>query len=217
MPEKRKLFLGLDIQTVIILVLVIVIIMQRCNTGSVITPEPEIVTKTVTDTQYVPVKDTVYLPAPTLVGKPEIDTTWRDTLRLKDSSYDYLFNRYVELGNKYYSRHIYKQSFTINTIGSATITDTVISNKITGRSFSYDLNYPVITTTITNTIKEPYKPRRQLYVGGGIWGNQSAVINGASVGLLYKDRKDRVFGVNAGVFNNQVTYGVSSYWKIRIK
>lgn len=202
----------------IIAVLVVIILLQRCSSGSTTeNPKPEIITKTVIDTQYVPVKDTVYLPAPTLVGKPEIDTTWRDTLRLKDSSYDYLFNRYVELGNKYYSRHIYKQTFDIDTIGTATLIDTVISNKITGRSFSYDLTYPVITTTITNTIKEPYKPRRQLYVGGGIWGNQSALVNGISVGLLYKDRKDRVFGANAGVFNNQVTYGVSSYWKIRIK
>lgn len=217
MLEKRKLFLGLDIQTIIILVLVIILVTQRCNTGFVTIPEPEIVTKTVTDTQYVPVKDTVYLQAPTLVGKPEIDTTWRDTLRLKDSSYDYLFNRYVELGNKYYSRHIYKQSFDIDTIGTATIIDTVISNKITGRSLSYDLTYPVITSTVTTVIKEPYKPRRQLYVGGSIWGNQSALVNGASVGLLYKDKKDRVFGANAGVFNNQVIYGVSSYWKIKIK
>jgi len=37
------------------------------------------------------------------------------------------------------------------------------------------------------------------------------------IGGLYKDRKDRVFGLSVGYDGTQVVYGVSSYWKIKFK
>jgi hypothetical protein len=37
-------------------------------------------------------------------------------------------------------------------------------------------------------------------------------------GLLYKDRKDRVYQLNVGVnFDGTLTYGLGAYWKINLK
>ena len=36
-------------------------------------------------------------------------------------------------------------------------------------------------------------------------------------GLLYKDRKDRIFQANVGVnFDGTLTFGVGTYWKINL-
>lgn len=218
MPEKRKLFLGLDIQTLIILVLVIIIVMQRCGKSGITTSGGPSITKRdtviVRDTQWITKTETVY-EKPKMSAPPRVDTSWRDTLRLKDDSYAYLLARYMELGDRHFTYKYYEQSFNLDTFGSATIRDTLYGNGITGRRFSYNFKYPQITTTVT--VEQPYQPRRQVYVGGSLWGNQSTPISGINAGLLYKDRKDRIFGINAGVMNNQVLYGVSSYWKIKIK
>lgn len=214
---KEKLFQLLNFRTVIILVLVLIIFLQRCGSGPAPTPEkPRVDTVTVVDTQYITKRDTVYgKPKPS--APPKVDTSWRDTLRLKDSSYQYLLDRYIELGDRFYARYTYEQKFKVDSIGHITVKDTVVSNVITGRSLVYDLKYPVIKEKTTVTIHEPYKPKRQLYVGGSLWGNQVSLLNGASVGVIYKDRKDRMFGANVGVFNSQLNYGVSSYWKINLK
>lgn len=214
---KEKLSPLFNFQTAIILVLVTIVFLQRCGFGPAPVPEkPRVDTVKVVDTQYISKHDTIYgKPKPS--SPPKVDTTWRDTLRLKDSSYQYLLDRYIELGDRFYSRNTFEQNFKVDSIGSITVKDTVVSNTITGRSLTYDLKYPVITEKTTITIHEPYKPKRQLYIGGSLWGNQVSLINGASVGLIYKDRKDRMFGGNVGVFNSQLNYGVSSYWKINLK
>lgn len=211
---KEKFSQLFSFQNVLITVLVAIILFQRCGGDKPVVPQPKIDTVRVVDTQYIPKTDTIYgKPKPS--APPVIDTTWRDSLKLKDSSYAYLFNRYLELGDKYYSRHMFKQTFNIDSIGTATVLDTVVSNNIVGRSLSYDLKYPVITETTTITIREPYIPKRQLYTGLTIHGNQSSFINGASGNLLYKDRKDRMFAGSVGVINSQVNFGVSTYWKLK--
>lgn len=210
----RKNAISSSFPYLVIFVLLGIVFLQRCGGGKTSLPKPKIDTVIVKDTQYIAVRDTIYSkPKPS--APPVIDTTWKDSLRLKDSSYEYLFGRYMELGDKYYSRHTFKQTFKIDSIGTATILDTVVSNNIVGRSFSYDIKYPVVTETTTITIREPYIPKRQLYIGGTIWGNPQSVVSAGSVGVLYKDRKDRMFGVNVGVMNSQINYGVSSYWKIK--
>jgi hypothetical protein len=201
----------------IILGLIIVIVLQRCGTDNVVPQEPKVDTLRIVDTQWVPKIDTVY-GKPKPLAPPKIDTSWRDTLRLKDSTYEYLLARYTELGDRFYARHTYEQKFKVDSIGHITVKDTVVSNTITGRSLTYNLKYPIIKEQTTITIQEPYKPTRQVYVGGGLWGSQKTMAVGANVGLLYKDRKDRIFGANIGMFNNQMAYyGVSSYWKIKLK
>ena len=52
-------------------------------------------------------------------------------------------------------------------------------------------------------------------MGGGVTGNKNGldVLQG---GLLYKSKHDKVLGLHVGINgNNQVVYGVQSYWKIK--
>ena len=89
----------------------------------------------------------------------------------------------------------------------------VQQNKFLGRSYITNVTIPEKTITITNTLHP--KPTRQFYIGGGISGNKTSLINSVNVGLLYKDRRDRIFGIGAS-YNGQINYGVQSYWKIKL-
>jgi hypothetical protein len=206
-----------NLPNLVIVVLVFIVLLQRCGSKPANNKSGKIDTLIVnkTDTIWKEKVKTVYSkPKPT--GSAVIDTSWRDSIKLKDSTYNTLLNSYIELGDKYYSRHIYKDTVKIDSVGYAFIKDTVVSNIITGREFTYNIKYPVITNTKTITITQPAPATRQLYVGGSLWMSQSSFVNGLNTGFLYKDKKDRVFGANVGVFNSQVTYGISSYWKIRL-
>jgi hypothetical protein len=57
-----------------------------------------------------------------------------------------------------------------------------------------------------------------MFFGGGINGNQTLGITGASAGILLKNKKDHIYGLNIGTeINGPVTYGIQSYWKIKLK
>ena len=87
---------------------------------------------------------------------------------------------------------------------------------IVGRSYKYDLKYPKIKETIT--IKEPYKPKNQLYLGGEISGSRLNLVDQINAGLLFKNKKDQIFGAKVGLnLDGQLHAGVSSYWKISFK
>jgi hypothetical protein len=88
----------------------------------------------------------------------------------------------------------------------------VVANKLSGRLISYNLNIPTKTITITKTPPAV----RQFYIGGGIYGNPLTIIKSANLGVLYKDRQDRIFVASVG-FDGQPIYGFHSYWKIRLK
>jgi hypothetical protein len=83
---------------------------------------------------------------------------------------------------------------------------------IIGNSIAYNVTIPEKIVTITKTLP----PVKQFYIGGGLFGNQLNPINSANVGLLYKDRQDRVYNFTVG-YNGQIVYGFSTYWKIRFK
>src|SRR5574343_84339 len=125
----KKMIRVPNISYLVIIILLSIVLLQRCGSGKVVTPKPDTVKVTVRDTLYITKKDTIY-GKPTLTAPPVIDTSWRDSIRLKDSSYEYLFGRYMELGDRHYSRHTFKQTFKIDSIGEATVLDTVVSNNI---------------------------------------------------------------------------------------
>ena len=57
-----------------------------------------------------------------------------------------------------------------------------------------------------------------MYIGGGLQGNQYNIINSINGGLLYKNKKDQIYGLSVGInTNGQIVYGISSYWKIKFK
>lgn len=174
------------------------------------------------------------------VGKPDTtvvhDTTWQrydsivykkvkviETIHeptppeyLPNPMYDSLKVQYEELAKAYLAKNIYKDTFRIPQIkGLIIVNDTVKNNQLMGRSWTADYMIPTVKETIT--IVKPCIPKRQLYVGGGFSANMTGFGN-AQVGLLYKDRKDRIYGGFVSVQpTGSITYGVQSYWKIRLK
>ena len=120
--------------------------------------------------------------------------------------------QYNSLDDKYFTEHIFKTDYKLGTYGTASVFDTVVANMIIGNSIAYNVTIPEKTVTVFKT--QPAV--RQLFIGGGLFGNQINPINSAHVGLLYKDRQDRIFGVSIG-YNGQLVYGFSTYWKIKLR
>jgi hypothetical protein len=194
---------------ILILGLIIVILLQR--TGCTYIPKHPPLLKTDTVINKVTVYDTV--PGKPIFLKAKKDTIWRDSIQYKpDTSYAGLLNQYDSLVDKYFTEHIFKTDYKLGTYGTASVFDTVVANMIIGNSIAYNVTIPEKTVTIIKT--QPIV--RQLFIGGGLVGNQLNPINSANVGLLYKDRQDRVYNFTVG-YNGQIVYGFSTYWKIRFK
>jgi hypothetical protein len=83
---------------------------------------------------------------------------------------------------------------------------------IVGRTYNYNLKYPLVKETQFI----PIKPKNQIYIGGGLSGNREGVINQIDGGLLLKTKRDKIFGIKAGLnAQGQTSYGIQSYWKIK--
>jgi hypothetical protein len=195
-----------NILYIAIIALLGIILLQRCGNGGAQAP-PKI------DTVYqtIVIRDTV-VGKPILVKVKQPTIKWRDSvIYVTDSNYNTLLTMYEALGDKYYSEHIYKTKFNLGKYGSATVTDTIISNTIVANGIDYSIEIPEKVITII----KPANPRRQFYVGAGLLGNKVKPIAGGYLGGLYKDKKDNIFGANVGVVDKKLYYGISSYWKIK--
>ena len=196
---------------ILIVVLFVIILLQRGCKNT----EPQIITQidTVTQVKYERVVEYGH-------SKPRYIKGIRDTIVETKIEYvlseeDYgLVERLDTLIELYSMKNIYLDSIKVDTFGYIKITDTVQENKFLGRSFVTNITIPEKTITTTKTITLP--PVRQFYIGGGLMGNRLSLINSASAGLLYKDKQDRIFGVSIGAASGQLSYGVSSYWKIKL-
>lgn len=194
---------------IIIIALVAIVFFQRDGCTHI----PKEVPKQVVDTfiNIVEVHDTIK-------GKPVFikakrDTLWRDSLIFKpDTNYERLLKQYIALGDSHFIKNVYNTKYELDSFGTATIVDTVTANKLIGRLISYNLNIPTKTITVTKTAP----PVKQLYVGGGVYGNPLTLIKSANLGVLYKDRQDRIFVASVG-FDGQPIYGFHSYWKVKLK
>lgn len=209
-----KEFLNRNFIALIVLVLLVILYLQRC-TGAPPTSEPpkvDTVVKYIQQPpifipQYVPSVDTVVktivLP-PTYTPSPSLDT---------------LTEQYVNLAKKYLEVKTYKDSIELKDsagkkVGVVNLKDVVSENEIKARNPSYQLTFP--QTTIT--IREPYKPRNQLYIGGGVLGSQPQLVVGAKGGLYLKNKRDQMYGISVNAIENQpLIYSVEGYWKISFK
>lgn len=203
MKNLTKLIIGL---------LVLIIIVQRLGCTNSAPGNPP-------KTDTVRVIDTLWEKHDTVVFKriKEIKII-HDTLPPEyypDPIYDSLKVQYEELAQDFLAKRIYSDTLRIPQLkGQFIVNDTVSYNKITGHSWSADYIIPVVTNTIT--ITKPAPQTREVYYGGGV-GVTKTYKGSAQIGILYKDRKDRITGVYAG-FNpsGQIIYGFQSYWKINI-
>jgi hypothetical protein len=150
-----------------------------------------------------------------IVKKLKIKQIIHDTLPaeyIADTNYPKLKAQYDALVIAHLVKTLYTDTLKIDTLGYVAVTDTVHKNELHGRSYKY--NYKIPTITVTNTITKQAPPKGALFIGGGVTGSKNGLelLQG---GLLYKSKRDKMFGLNIGINgDNQVVYGVNSYWKI---
>lgn len=212
-----KFLTKIDIKTLLILVLIVVIVLMRaCDGGknNTTTPgqtvnvngKPYVVIKHTRDTQYIPknvVKykkgETIYRDTPIYIDIPsDVDT--------------------FEILKDYYSKITYRDSITLDdSLGNITITDVISKNRIFDRKLVANINKMVITDTVI--LKE--MARRQMYIGVNSSFTKENFVNSVGAGLLYKDRKDKVFSLGVGMqtYNNTLIPYLQGglYWKIKLK
>lgn len=204
MQFVKKNFLSL-----VVLVLLVVILLQRCS-GPVAPEAP----KVVRDTTWI-VKDSLIVSKPQLIKSIAIES--HDTIinqYLPDTNYAKLVLQYQEVVNQLLTKNILADSIRIDTSGYVKITDTVQKNLIVGRGTQVNIKYPIIKETVTI----PPKKVTQLYVGGGVDGKQTSLINQIRAGVILKSKNDKIFTASAGLnIDGQPVFGLGSYWKIKLK
>lgn len=215
---KNQLKLNMNKQNLpylIIVILLIIIFLQRsCNNTSP-NPGPIIDTSHHSGVSYITLHDTIKGKTIYLPGKT--DTSWRhDTLYTPSSDYEELLKQYDELGNKYFRLNTYKTKFPIKKYGSITVYDSVVSNALVSTVAIDSLKIPEFHDTFTITKTIPDVPKRQLYIGGGLFTSKSDPLSAAQVGVIYKDKHDQVFSLSI-MYDGVLSYGVGYYWKIKLK
>ena len=192
----------------IIVILAIIIMLQRCGKGNT-TPAEVKVTR---DTIWIHKDSTIYS-KPQLIKTITVPVEQWNTEYLPDTNYTKLLQQYQDIVAKYLSSNLLQDSIKIDSIGYLKITDTISLNLVKGRSTSYKFKYPVVKETLTIAPE----PKRQVYAGVGLGGDGVKLIDQVSLGMLYKDRKDRIFGASIMASPRGIEYGVQSFWKIKLK
>jgi len=163
----------------------------------------------------------------------KLDTVWRETkdtvfktvkiintkyIPLKEDKYtvsndcDSCKTRFENLLKDHLVRTVYADTIKLDSLGTIVVKDTVWLNKLYGkREYIKDYKIPFVTKTIIK--KED--PKRQMYIGGNAFIGASGLL---TPGLIYKDRKDRVYQANIGIgFDGSINYGFGMYWKINLR
>ena len=196
-----------NILSIAILILAVIIVLQRSNSSPDIIEKPIVIRDTIWQK-----KDSVIYTSPKVVQTIPIKII--SEKYLPDPNYDKLLLQYQELVKLHLAKNIQKDSVKIDSIGFVKVIDTVQNNIVQNRKWEYNIKYPIIKETVI----QPPKKVNQLYIGGGLQGNQYNIINSINGGILYKNKKDQIYGLSVGInTNGQVVYGVSSYWKIKFK
>lgn len=209
LSKKEKI--NKKISYLVIIGLIIIILLQRsCKQPTTVKDDPKITVKVdtvykhLTDTliKNVPIKSVEYIPinGPYYASGENLDTCKAN------------FNRLL---NEHLSKKVYQDTLKLdNDFGTITIIDTVWINKLYGkRTYTQNINIPTITKIIT----KPEDPKRQLYIGGNLFGDKNQ-LQLLTPGILYKTKKDHIYQANVGVnFDGSVTYGFGAYWKIKLK
>ena len=196
-----------NILSIAILILAVIIVFQRINSSPDIIEKSTIVRDTVWQK-----KDGIIYTSPKVIQTIPVKII--SEKYLPDPNYDKLVSQYQELVKLHLAKNIQKDSVKIDSIGFVKVTDTVQNNIVQNRKWEYDIKYPIVKETII----QPPKRVNQLYIGGGLQGNQYNIINSINGGILYKNKKDQIYGLSVGInTNGQIVYGVSSYWKIKFK
>ena len=198
-----------SVSEVVVLILLIIILLQRCNRTPEITEA-----KITSDTVWVE-KDSTIITKPQLVKTIPYEVSiehWNTQYLPDTSNMAVLVKQYEALVRDLLAKNIHIDSIPIDTIGNVYITDTVSNNQIVSRSTHYNLHYPIITNTITL----PTPKTRQLYWGLGVGGRKNDMIDNVKLGLLYKNKRDYMFGPSLFIKQNgDISYGLDLFFKIK--
>jgi len=195
-----KKFVG-NIQTLVILVLVILVLLKTCGGLGSSDPIEKVITKVEVRYDTVEVEKRVFVPKVKTVIRTNTIT-------------DTVFKKYkidtLAILKDYYSKYVYQDTLKLDSLGYVVIMDTITQNKIFSRRFDSQILIP--TTTITNDI---YLNQSKFFGGVSIGGNKSQ-INFLSGDLLYKSKKDNVYGLGIGVNQNlEPIITGRLYWRLQ--
>ena len=114
----------------------------------------------------------------------------------------------------YFSKRFYIDTLDLGQKSFVIIKDTITENKIFARVFESSITERIINDTLF--LKEP--PKRQMFAGFQMGFDKKDLINYGGLSLLYKDKKDKIFGLGLGINSKgQPTLMGSMNWKIQLK
>lgn len=192
-----KDFITKNFSILIIAVLAIIIFLQRSCTPAENTTQ---IVK-VTDTAYIPIVQTEYRPGQVIYVDKPIFIPYNEPIDTPAIIRDY------------FSLRVYKDTLRLkDTLGYIAITDSIYMNKIKGRIWDAHINKQIITETITIYPE----PKGQLYAGGSLGMSPNLLMIGGD--LIWKTKKDQMYGVGVGVNSSLQPYiQFRSLWKIKFK
>lgn len=123
----------------------------------------------------------------------------------------------------FYVKNEVKDNLTLpNGLGVVELTETISQNKVLSRSFEAKVKQKVIK----DTIYTPEPKKTQVFFGFDANFDKPNVVRLMGLGLILKDKSDRLYKVSTGV-NNTVVNGLTGefqpyvgggvYWKINLK
>lgn len=197
------------IKDFIIIVLLLTLVLSKCGHEDKPLPLPQIIR----DTTWIK-KDSVINSRPQVIQTIPYPVDQISKEYIPDTNYAKLVKQYQEIVAKFLASNISEDSVRIDTFGYVKITDTVFQNMVQNRGIDYKLKLPHITKTV---IMPPPAPKNQVYFGIGIQGNPSTLITQFNGNILFKNKKDQVLGIHAGISpTGTINYGLSTYWKIKL-
>jgi len=114
----------------------------------------------------------------------------------------------------YFARRFYTDTLDLGQKSFVIVKDTITENKILARVFESSITERIINDTLF--LAE--LPKRQMFVGFQMGLDKKDIFNYGGLGLLYKDKKDKIFSLGIGINSNQMpTIMGGVYWKIKLK
>ena len=217
---------------VLIIGLVVVILLMRACSGDIVPPK-DLVKVDGKDYELLSQKiDTVFIDKIVEVKKYVPKYIDRVVEKIVEIPADVDSLKIIEA---YYSTYIVKDTLKLDyefapeividsigtkpnpTLGFGIVTDEISQNEIITRSIKWNFQVPTIYNT--KVVKE--LPKRVFYYGVGAGFDQTNFINNAKFSILYKDKQDKMWGLDIGALNVNSTLqpyiGGTMYWKISFK
>ena len=207
-----ELLKKLDFKTLMILCLIIIILLLRmCDGESNEVKKGD--TIKVNGKKYEVVdhrRDTTYITRDSIVYKKGKDIK----VEVKVPVYVPANVDTQEILKDYFSRRFYIDTLDLGQKSFVIVKDTITENKILSRVFESSITERIINDTLF--LVEP--PKRQMFVGFQMGFDKKDIINYGGLSLLYKDKKDKIFGLGLGINSNgQPTIMGNMNWKIQLK